>query len=35
MSEYTSAEDALAHQEYVAEHYIIDLSTGRIVKEDQ
>ena len=35
MPEYTSQEDALTHQEWVAEHYIIDLETGRIIKSEE
>ena len=34
MSEYINSEDAIAHQEYIAEHYVVDLETGRIVKQE-
>jgi hypothetical protein len=34
MSEYIELDDALAHQEYVAEHYVVDLETGRIIQAD-
>jgi hypothetical protein len=35
MSEYISQEDALAHQEWVAENYVVDLDSGRIVKSEE
>jgi hypothetical protein len=34
MSEYIELDDAIAHQEWFAENYIIDLETGRIIQAD-
>jgi len=35
MSDYINTEDALAHQEWVADNYVVDLESGRIVKQEE
>jgi hypothetical protein len=35
MSEYTNIEDAITHQEWFSETYVVDLETGRIIKTDE
>jgi len=34
MSEYTNLDDAIAHQEWIAEHYIVDVDNGVIIKSE-
>jgi hypothetical protein len=34
MSEYIELDDAIAHQEWLAENYIVDLETGRIIQAE-